>query len=393
MTMTMDNRIGDDTQNPSKLNEEIIETKLSGVGPVKVDTGIIDVDIHPLPAPGKLDPYLPKKWRDYTEKFGVRTTHGLTHISEFPQMFGGAMRADAWPEEGMPGSDLALLQSQHLDPYNVQLGTLQCLSPGGKTLAPANQALNQELGAALSSAVNDWQLHDFVVSDPRLRLAMACTWEAPDLAVKEIDRIGSDPGVVSILGLSKTSEPIGSRKYWPIYEAAIRHDLPLQIHLSQGGGNPNTGTGWTSYHTEYHTGMVQSFQNQIISLILGGTFDRFPELRVLFVEGNVAHFAPLIERLDYHWETLRAEVPDLKRKPSEYIRDHIWLSTQPMDEPDNPQHLFEMIEEYCAENILYASDYPHFDFDSPDSSFPASMPAEMKQNILLNNGKRLFKLD
>ena len=368
-------------------------TKPSGVDPVKVTTGIIDVDIHPLPAPGKLDPYLSTKWKEYMERFGVRTTHGLAHVSEYPQMFGNAMRGDTWPEEGMPGSDLKLLQEQHLDKYNIELGTLQCLSPGGKTLSPANQALNQDLGAALCTAVNDWQLHDMVAADPRLRLAMASMWESPDLAAQEIYRIGEDPGVVSVLGLAKSLEPLGSRKYWPIFQAAVDVDLPLQIHLSQGGGHPNTGTGWTSYHTEYHTGMVQSFQNQLVSLILSGTFDRYPDLRVLFVEGNVAHFAPLIQRLDYQWEIMKDEVPDLKRKPSEYIRDHVWLSTQPMDEPDNPQHLFEMIEEYCAENILYASDYPHFDFDSPDSSFPASMPAQMKQDILLNNGKRFFKLD
>lgn len=364
----------------------------SGVGPIAVDTGIIDCDIHPSPPVGALNKYLDPKWQSYVETYGVRTTHGLAHVSEYPQMFGAAMRDDSWPEEGMPGSDLGLMQKQLLDPFNIQMGTLQCLSPGGKTLAPANQALNQELGAALSSAVNDWQLYDLVREDPRLRLAMASTWESPDLAVQEIERIGSDPGVVSILGLIKTTEPLGSRKYWPIYEAAVEYDLPLQIHLSQGGGNPNTGTGWTSYHLEYHVGQVQSFQNQLSSMLLSGIFDRFPKLRVLLVEGNVAHFAPLVERLDYHYETSHSEVP-AQRKPSEYIRDHIWLSTQPMDEPDNPQHLFEMIEEFCAENVVYASDYPHFDFDDPETSFPASMPAGMKEKILRHNALRLFKLN
>lgn len=368
-------------------------TKSTGVAPLAVDTGLIDVDIHPLPSPGKLDPYLSARWKDYMERFGVRTTTGLANVSEYPQMFGNAMRGDSWPEEGMPGSDLKLLQEQHLDLYGIELGTLQCLSPGGKTLSPANQALNQDLGAALCSAVNDWQLHDMIAPEPRLRLAMACTWEAPDLAVDEINRIGDDNGVVSVLGLIKTTEPLGSRKYWPLFQAAVDHDLPLQIHLSQGGGHANTGTGWTSYHTEYHSGQVQTFQTQLTSLILSGTFDRFPDLRVLFVEGNVAHFAPLIQRLDYHWEVMRDEVPALERKPSEYIRDHVWLSTQPIDEPEDPQHLFEMIEEFCTENVLYASDYPHFDFDSPDSSFPARMPGKMKQNIMLNNGKRFFKLD
>lgn len=339
-----------------------------------VDTGVIDVDIHPVPRDGLINTYLPKKWRDHIREYGVRTTNGLQSIGEYPQMYGGAMRADAWPDSGYPGSDLGLIQKQLLDLHDVQLGVLQCLAPGGQTLNPASQALNPELGAALCSAINDWQLEHLVYPEPRLRAAIPVTLDCPEFAIQEIKRVGSDPGVVSILGLSKTLEPLGSRRYWPLYEAAVEAGLPFQFHLSTGGGHANTGTGWTSYHTEYHVGHVQSFQSQVLSLILTGTFDRFPDLKIMFVEGNVVHFASLLQRLEYHWKTLRSEVADLQRKPSEYIQDHIWASTQPIDEPDNPAHLAEMVEEFCADNVLYASDYPHFDFDSPETVFPRASP-------------------
>lgn len=369
------------------------EASLEPIGKPVVDTGIIDVDIHPVPPVGALDEYLPGHVRDHVRDYGMRTTTGLQQISEYPQMYGGAMRADAWPEEGLPGSDLGLLRSQLLDLYDIQLGVLQCLSPGGQTLNPAAQALDPEIGSALSSALNDWQLDHLVRPEPRLRLSMSVTFEAPDLAVKEIERIGSHPGVVSLLGLSKTYEPLGSRKYWPIFEAAVALDLPVQIHLSQGGGHPNTGSGWTSYHAEYHVAHVQSVQAQILSLILRGTFDRFPTLKLMFVEGNVAHFVPLIQRLDHHWKTLRSEVPQLQRKPSEYIRDHIWASTQPIDEPQNPRHLQEVMEEFCPDNVLFASDYPHFDFDSPETVFPPSFSPQLKEKIFRTNGIRFFGLD
>lgn len=358
----------------------------------KVDTGVIDVDIHPTPRDGQINSYLPLKWRKHIEEYGVRTTNGLQYIGEYPQMYGGAMRADSWPEEGFPGSDLGLIQEQLLDLHNVQLGVLQCLAPGGQTLNPASQALNPELGAVLCSAINDWQLECLVYPEPRLRAAIPVTLDCPEFAVKEINRVGSDPGVVSILGLSKTLEPLGSRRYWPLYEAAIEAGLPFQFHLSTGGGHANTGTGWTSYHTEYHVGHVQSFQSQMLSLILSGTFDRFPDLKIMFVEGNVVHFASLLERLEYHWKTLRSEV-NLERKPSEYIQDHIWASTQPIDEPEKPAHLAEMIEEFCADNVLYASDYPHFDFDSPETVFPPSFPQELRDKILRKNGQKFFSLE
>lgn len=350
-----------------------------------VDTGIVDVDIHPTPAEGALDAYLPAKWRQYLAEYGGRVYNGLQSLTEYPPMYGAAMRADSWPDSGFPGSDLGLVRKQLLDMYDVQLGVLQCL-------IPSMQLLNQELAAAMCRAINDWQLEHLVYPEPRLRAAIPIPFESPDLAVAEVDRIGSDPGVVALLMLSKTLQPLGNRRYWPIYQAAVDRDLPIQIHLSQGGGHANTGTGWTSYHVEYHTGHPQSFQSQLASLILEGTFDRFPGLRIIFVEGNVAHFAPFAQRLDYHWSTLSSEVPDLRRKPSEYIADHIWASTQPMDEPEKPQHLVELIEEFGPGNVLYASDYPHFDFDSPETAFPQRFPKKLFEDITRNNGKRVFRL-
>lgn len=371
------------------LEHDTVRTTL---GKPVVDTGIVDVDIHPVPREGLIDTYLPERWRKHIRAYGVRTTNGLQSIGEYPQMYGGAMRADAWPETGYPGSDLELIRKQLLDLHNVQLGVLQCLAPGGQTLNPASQALDPQIASVLTRAINDWQLEHLVYPEPRLRAAIPVAFEAPEFAVAEIDRVGDDPGVVAILGLSKTLEPLGSRKYWPIYDAAVAHGLPIQFHLSQGGGHANTGTGWTSYHTEYHVGHTQSFQSQLLSLILTGTFDRFPELKVMFVEGNVAHFAPLVQRLDYHWKTLRSEIPDLQRRPSEYVRDHIFASTQPIDEPDNPNHLAELIEEFCADNVVFASDYPHFDFDSPDTVFPRSFPPALREKIMRANGRRFFGL-
>jgi len=355
------------------------------LAPPRVGAGLVDVDIHPLPLPGALNAYLPERWRRHMAEYGSRTTNGLQALTEYPSMYAGAARADSWPKTGAPGSDLGLIRSQLLDLYDIELGVLQ-------PLVPASLLLNQDHAAAMCRAINDWQLEHLVYEEPRLRAAIPIPYPSTELAVAEIQRIGADPGVVSVLMFSKSVQPFGDRRYWPIYQAAVDHGLPLQIHLSQGGGHANTGTGWTSYHMEYHTGHTQSFQSQLLSFILEGTFDRFPDLKVIFVEGNVAHFASLAQRLDYHWENLRSEVPDLQRRPSEYIADHIWASTQPMDEPDNPAHLVEMIEEFGAGNVLFASDYPHFDFDSPETAFPAGFPVDLRDKIVRANGRRVFGL-
>lgn len=73
-------------------------------------------------------------------------------------------------------------------------------------------------------------------------------------------------------------------------------------------------------------------------------------------------------RLDKNYKALRAQVPWLTRLPSEYIRDHCFLSTQPIEEPDNPKDLIRLFDMMDAENILmFSSDYPHWDFDAPDA--------------------------
>jgi predicted TIM-barrel fold metal-dependent hydrolase len=93
-------------------------------------------------------------------------------------------------------------------------------------------------------------------------------------------------------------------------------------------------------------------------LVIEGVFERFPRLKVVIVEGGFGWLPALTWRLDKLFERNRSEVPHLKRRPSEYIREHIWVTSQPMEEPDNRRHLFDTIEWIGWDHILLiASDY------------------------------------
>jgi uncharacterized protein len=116
-------------------------------------------------------------------------------------------------------------------------------------------------------------------------------------------------------------------------------------------------------------------------------------LRVVIMEGGFAWVPSLMWRLDKHWKRLREEVPFLKRPPSAYIREHMWFTTQPMEEPNNPKHLLQVIEHFGSDDMLmFSTDYPHWDFDDPDRAFQVKLPSELKLKIFSENARALYPL-
>ena len=83
----------------------------------------------------------------------------------------------------------------------------------------------------MASAVNDWQVADWVEPEPRLRASIVPPYEDGDLAAKEIHRCGPNPAFVQILLLARTRDPLGNRRYWKMYEAAEEYNLPYRYPL------------------------------------------------------------------------------------------------------------------------------------------------------------------
>jgi predicted TIM-barrel fold metal-dependent hydrolase len=128
-----------------------------------------------------------------------------------------------------------------------------------------------------------------------------------------------------------------------------------------------------------------------MSLVMEGVFERFPSLKVVIIEAGVAWMASLMWRMDKHWKTLRSETPHLKRLPSEYIRQHVWLTTQPIEEPENRKHLIETIDWIGWDKICFSSDYPHWDFDDPLYALPLSrLTSTQREMYLRGNAHGVF---
>jgi len=350
-----------------------------------VTDGLIDTDIHnDLPSRETLLKYLPDRWRRHHDLVSGRSGRPG---SSYPRSVTGNARTDSWPPSGLPpGSDLPFLREQLLDRYSIGCGILNpFVGIGG------HQDL--EYGAALARATNDWLIEEWLNPEPRLRASIVVQYEDGDLAAEEIERLGGHPGFVQVLVLSRTGEPLGRRKYWKIYEAAERHGLPIGIHFGGTSSGPITSAGWVSYYIEDHVGASQTMQAQLTSLVYEGIFERFPNLRVALIEGGFAWLPPLMWRLDRAWEKLHEEIPRVRRPPSEYIRERVRLTTQPMEEPTHPSHFLKVLEHLGSEDLLmFATDYPHWDFDAPNQAFPIRLPAVLQRKIMVENARAFYRL-
>ncbi|HZW58592.1 MAG TPA: amidohydrolase family protein [Nitrososphaerales archaeon] len=96
-------------------------------------------------------------------------------------------------------------------------------------------------------------------------------------------------------------------------------------------------------------------------------------------------------RLDKAWHGLRMETPWVKKPPSEYIREHVRFTTQPIDEPEKTSDLHSMIRLLGIEMLLSSSDYPHWDNDPPQIIFK-NLPEEFKERIAVTNAVEFFGL-
>ncbi len=342
---------------------------------------IIDCDIHnELDSEKDLYPFLSARWSEHLKTYGMRTPSG----GIYPRFMN--RRNDSFPPSGRAaGSDCAFTAVQLLDEWNVAYGILNPLTGVGSQLNP-------EFGAALGTAVNDWQVAEWLDKEPRLRASVILPFEHADLAVAEIERRARDPRFVQVQFTGRPREPMGRRKYWPIYEACAAHGLVVMSHAFGSGGQPITGCGWPSFYIEDHIGPAQSMQANLISLVVEGVFERFPTLRVVSAENGFAWVPSLLWRLDNTYQLLRDETPHLTRRPSEYIRDHVWFCTQPVEEPYQPEDLLWLMEQVGTDHLIFASDYAHWDWDAPDTAIPARLPDDVRRKIYYENARELYRL-
>ena len=181
----------------------------------------------------------------------------------------------------------------------------------------------------LARAYNNWFTDKFHKASPQRLKAVALVpiQDVPE-AVKELRRAVTELGMVgAVIGANGAElgmrKPLGDPSFWPLYEEAERLDVPIALH-----GAPSASLGINFFYRFAQTHALEHPIAQIIqltSMVMEGVFERFPKLRVAYLEAGVGWVPYIMDRLDRSYEVWSGKQvqefsPWLKKKPSEYIR-------------------------------------------------------------------------
>lgn len=345
---------------------------------------MIDCDAHAvIDEVDVLVPFLDDHWREVlaTTQFAGPTDQA------HPPNLETSLRGDLPAVDGRDaGRSVQAMRAHLLDPLQVDVAVLSC-DYGVESVH------NPDAAAALARAVNDWQAEQWLAADPRLRAAIVVPSRQPSMAVAEIARMGSHPGFVSVYLPVRSALPYGNREWWPVLEAALEHELVVEIHFGGSPGLAPTASGWPTTWLEEYVDMASAFQSQLTSLVAEGAFERFPELRVALIEAGFAWLPAFMWRFDKGWRGLRREIPWTRRAPSEYIHEHVRVALQPVDGPPESARMAEVIEQLGGcDMLMFSSDYPHRHALEGLEAIPGAISAEDRESVLDGNARSFYRL-
>jgi predicted TIM-barrel fold metal-dependent hydrolase len=347
----------------------------------------VDSDVHPYPRRGELLEYLPEPLR--SRYFAARQAGETIYYDAPDYAHAYAMRVDTFPPDGgFAGSDPDMAFRQLIMEAGVDIAILEPLA-GAMRLPEASHAF--------AGALNEWQADRWLDSrhnwHERWRGSIAVAIDNPQGAAHEIERWAGHPYMAQVLINAEPRPSWGHPRYDPIWAAATKHDIVVSCHLARSSYEllPMPPVGFPSYNHDFMVTYSLLAANQVMSLIFDGVFDRFPGLRIVFVEHAFSWVLPLMWRMDAIHAALKAGIK-IKRKPSDYVKEHIKFTTQPLDYPEDKTELTRALEwTECDKILLYSSDYPHWTFDDPRWLIK-HLPKAAREAVMCRNGIATYHL-
>jgi predicted TIM-barrel fold metal-dependent hydrolase len=249
----------------------------------------------------------------------------------------------------------------------------------------------REIEAELATAYNRWIVEHVLPHEPRMKAMLYLPFNTPEAAEATVRRFLGAPGVVGFLVTSTRYQPVHANEYMRLYAMLEEAGMPIGFHAHHNWNNEYT-RNLNRFLSMHAISFVLSNMVHLTNWIINGLPERFPRLKVMWIESGLAWLPFLMQRLDHEYLMRVSEAPLLRRLPSEYIGE-MYYTMQPM-EATNLKLLEGTFEAIRADTqLLYASDWPHWDFDVPAKVFDLPFLDERaKRNILGYNAARVFNL-
>jgi predicted TIM-barrel fold metal-dependent hydrolase len=359
------------------------------------DVLIVDVDAHHYENENfpEILPYMENDvLRQITMGGRARTSRGTIVPTQagFSQDMGGRItRYPLRPSEKTDPGRLRDVQlgERWMDAMSVDYS---CLFPTGML----NVGLHpqKEMEVQLCWAYNRWLTEKVLPeSNGRFYSMLSLPFSDPDAALRHVEEFGGRKGVGGFMVTTVRTLQVNDNAYMKVYRAMEERGLVLSFHSGPNWSEPvfRACNRFLSVHALGFT-----FYNILhcTNWVINGMGERFPKLPVIWIESGLAWIPFLMQRLDHEYMMRPSEAPLLTKKPSEYMRD-MYYSSQPMEVQDRAamECTFRMIN--AETQLLYSSDYPHWDFDLPSAIYDLPFLSEKaKHNILGGNAARLFRL-
>lgn len=366
---------------------------------------VVSADCH-------MDPeYLPKdaftsrvaaRWRDRVPRV-VETPHGPEWVAGEQKLGGwgptrlrGIMRGGRWhamqaagfdPEDLRPSNPSLRLADQERDGVDAEViyGALRRFG--------YLKEMDPEVAAVTVAAYNEYMAEFCRTRPDRFYALGGVPCQDPALAAKEVAHI-VDLGLVGAeLPFQGLTKPLWHPDWEPLWAAAAEARVPVHLHTT-GGATSVVGRQWGNLAADAAGTCVLQMQADegLTSMIFCGALERHPDLKVVLGESGIGWIPYLLARMDYEWGYMYDKWEALiKTKPSALFRRQMYATFQ--EDPVGPL----LAEQFCPDNFMWGSDYPHSDGIWPDSQAiiertMGHLGEGLKRKLIRDNAAKLYRI-
>lgn len=347
------------------------------------DRTVVDTDVHL-----SISTLLPRvaEYMDepYSRFIDPKTAYAPVPSPGWPKHMGGKRKFDLVSVE--TGEDIDLLCAE----LGVDVPIIN-------TIAPVDAVFKTDVALELMRASNDLLAEEVLTHDDAFRGLVTIGARDPDAAVAEIERWADHDQVVGayIMMGQGDQKPLGDPRYDEMWAAMEDAGLTPVLHVSNFYRQAGVLMDLENVFSTHALSTQWSAMLTVTSLIANGVPEKFPGLDFVVLEASLAWIPGTMAKLNREYGQWTQEVPLLEKTPEAYLRDRFYFGSQPIGEMADSRHMQQLLEMVGADSIVFATDYPHYDFDHPSAltNFLQGFDDDEQERILAGNAVDAFDLD